>query len=73
MFCGADQFNNIANKFLDMDKSCHTHFSGTGKIFVMNCCRFQILFISCIHLVTQSSYFVLGLKLVELYTKGSNA
>ena len=46
MFGGIDILKNIANKCLDMDKACFNHFSGTGKIFVMNFYEFQILFIS---------------------------
>ena len=57
MFGGAYRFKNLENNFLDMDKACHTYFSVTGKIFVINCHIFQGLFMSYMHLVTQSPYF----------------
>ena len=37
MFDRANIFKNIEKKCLGMDKACHTYFTGTGKIFVMNC------------------------------------
>ena len=37
MFGGSDQFKKLTNKCLYIDKTCHTYFSGTGKIFVINC------------------------------------
>ena len=45
-----------------MDKACHAYFSGTGKIFVMNCYVLQCLFVSYTHLVTQTSSFCVQLK-----------
>ena len=37
MFDRANIFKKIEKKCLDMDKACHTYFTVTGKIFVMNC------------------------------------
>ena len=36
-FGGADRYKELTKKCVDMDKASHTYFSGTGKIFVMNC------------------------------------
>ena len=36
-FYGADRYKNLASKCVDMDKACNNYYSGTGKIFVMNC------------------------------------
>ena len=36
MFSRAYGFKKVVNKCLDMDNACHTCFSGTGNIFVMN-------------------------------------
>ena len=43
----------LAWKCVDMDKDCHKYFSGTGNIFVINCYKYQILFIIYIYFVTQ--------------------
>ena len=62
MFGGSDIFKKLANRCLEMDKSFHAYFSGTGKIFVMNCYEFKILFINYIQLRTPSSYFCIQIK-----------
>ena len=54
IFGGSDRFKKLANKCLDVDKSCSTYFSGTGKILVMNCYGFKTLFISYIRFVTHN-------------------
>ena len=59
---GTYLFKKLVNKCLDMDKAFHTYFSGIGKIFVMNCYEFKILFINYIQLRTPSSYFCIQIK-----------
>ena len=77
IFDGADLYKNLANKCLDIDKAHHAYFSGTGKIFVMNCYEFQILFISYIHLLTQyfSCYVQVQVSLLKHnnFTRISNS
>ena len=62
-FGGADRYKKIARKCVDMDKACHTYFSGTDNMFVMNCYDFQILFISYIHFIIHSLSFCVQVKL----------
>ena len=68
-FGGVYIYKKLAWKCVDMDKACRTYFSGTGKIFVMNCYEFQILFIRYIHLLKKSSYFCVQVKVSSLKHK----
>ena len=52
MFGGETGYKKLAQKCVDMDKACHTYLSIKGKIFVMNCYKFHVLFIGYINLVT---------------------
>ena len=61
VFGGADQFKKLANKCIYINKACHTYFSVTGKIYVMNCYEFQTLFISYLHLLAK--YYSLFVQL----------
>ena len=73
IFGGAYIFQNIANNCIDMDKTCHTYLSRTGKIFVMNCYGLLILFISYIHFVTQSSSFCVQVKVSGMIDKSNTS
>ena len=68
-FGGADRYNKISKKCVDMEKSCHTHFSGTCKIFFMKCYELKFLFISYIHLEVQSSSFCVQVKVILMLNK----
>ena len=54
IFGGEDIYKTLACKSVEMDKACRAFFSGTGKIFITNCYKFNILFISYIHFLTHS-------------------
>ena len=59
----ADIYNKLAKKCVNMDKACHTYFSGKGIIFVMNCYDLQTLFISYITFLKHSSSFCAQVEL----------
>ena len=57
IFGEQDRYKMLAWKCVDKYKACNICFSGIDKIFVINCYDFQILFISYIPLLTNSSSF----------------
>ena len=41
LYCMVDRYKILAWECVDRDKARHAYFQGTGKIFVMNCYKFQ--------------------------------